>query len=67
MLALLKLSPVIVMAGLMMLKVDALLAAPIATIYAALIARLTEKLKFDEIVDCAVDNVKSMQLVFFIL
>ncbi|MBZ9607771.1 Na+/H+ antiporter NhaC family protein [Clostridium estertheticum] len=65
--ALLKLSPVFLMAGLMMSKMDALLAAPIATIYAAIIASLVCKFKFNDIVDGAVDNVKEMQLVFFIL
>lgn len=63
----LKISPVFVMAGLMISGMDALLAAPLSTLYAAIIAVLTEKLKFEEIVDCAVDNVKEMQLVFFIL
>lgn len=67
MLALLKLSPVFVMAGLMFSGMDALLAAPIATLYASIIVAITEKLKFNDIVDCAVDNVKTMQLVFFIL
>ncbi len=64
---LLKLSPVFVMAGLMISGFDALLAAPLATIYAAIVAFVTEKMKFQTIVDAAVDNVKEMQLVFFIL
>ena len=55
------------MAGLMISGMDALLAAPIATIYAAIIAALACKFKFNDIVDAAVDNVKEMQLVFFIL
>ncbi|GAA0115635.1 Na+/H+ antiporter NhaC family protein [Clostridium senegalense] len=63
----LKLSPVFLLAGLMMMKMDALMAAPLSTLYAAIIATITEKIKFNELVDCAVDNVKSMQLVFFIL
>jgi Na+/H+ antiporter NhaC len=67
MIALLKISPVFLMAGLMMSNVDALVAAPIATIYAAIIAALTEKLKLNDIVDSAVENVKHLQLVFFIL
>ncbi|MBU3144336.1 Na+/H+ antiporter NhaC family protein [Clostridium sp. CF012] len=67
MIALLKLSPVFVMAGLMISGMDALLAAPIATIYAALVAAVACKFKFNHIVDAAVDNVKEMQLVFFIL
>ncbi|MBK5242221.1 Na+/H+ antiporter NhaC family protein [Clostridium sp.] len=64
---LLKLTPVFVMAGLMISGMDVLIAAPIATIYAAIIASLTCKFKFNDIVNSAVDNVKEMQLVFFIL
>ena len=64
---LLKLSPVFLMAGLMMSRMDALIAAPISVIYAAIIAAITCKFKFNDIVDSAVENVKEMQLVFFIL
>ncbi|MBZ9635345.1 Na+/H+ antiporter NhaC family protein [Clostridium sp. FP1] len=67
MIALLKISPVFVMAGLMISGMNALLAAPIATIYGAIIASLTCRFKFNDIVDAAVENVKEMQLVFFIL
>ena len=65
--AILKLLPVVVLAVLMRLEFNVLIAAPLATICAALIAFLTEKLKFNELIDCAVDNVKNLQLVFFIL
>lgn len=65
--ALLKLVPVFVMAGLMISGMDALLAAPLATITAAIIAAITERFKLKDIVDAAVDNVKEMQYVFFIL
>ena len=41
--AFLKLSPVIVLAALMMKGFDALLAAPIATIYACIIAMICSK------------------------
>lgn len=67
MVALLKLVPVFVMAGLMISGMDALLAAPLATITAAIIAAITERFKLKDIVDAAVDNVKEMQYVFFIL
>ena len=73
MIALLKLSPVFLLAGLMMLsglgvmELDILVIAPIATVYAAIIAAIIDKLKFNDLVDSAVDNVKEMQLVFFIL
>lgn len=65
--ALLKISPVFLMAGMMMSGFDVLIAAPIATIYAAIVAAFTEKLSFQEILDSGIDNVKEMQLVFFIL
>ncbi|MDF2616048.1 MAG: Na+/H+ antiporter NhaC family protein, partial [Sedimentibacter sp.] len=73
MIAFLKLSPVFLMAGLMIasnlgtLGLDILQIAPIAVVYAAIIAALTEKVKFGDLVDSAVNNVKEMQLVFFIL
>lgn len=73
MIALLKLSPVFLMAGLMIasnvgtLGLDILQIAPIAVVYAAIVAALTEKIKFNDLVNSAVENVKEMQLVFFIL
>ena len=62
-----KFTPVFLMAGLMIMKVDALIAAPLAAVWAAVVAVITDRLSFNEIVDCAVENVKEMQLVFFIL
>ena len=74
-----KLSPVLLLAGLMMIsniesfstalgfKLDILIIAPIAVIYASIVAMITEKFKFNDILNSAVDNVKEMQLVFFIL
>ncbi|WP_353097382.1 Na+/H+ antiporter NhaC family protein [Tissierella praeacuta] len=78
MIALLKFSPIFLLAGLMMasnieafsflgVNLDILVIAPIATVYAAIIAAITEKHKLNDIVDAAVENVKEMQLVFFIL
>ena len=64
----LKLSPVVLLGILMVgMKLDFLVAAPIATIYVAIIAWLTEKFTFNKIVEKAVDSVKEIQLVFFIL
>lgn len=62
-----KLSPIAVLIGLMMGGMEVLIAAPLATCWAVIMAYLTEKIKFNEAVDCAVENVKSMQFVFFIL
>lgn len=69
----LKLTPVFLLAGLMMLtslevvNLDILIIAPLATIYAGIIAYLTEKVELEELIDISVNNVKDMQLVFFIL
>ncbi|WP_027631795.1 Na+/H+ antiporter NhaC family protein [Clostridium hydrogeniformans] len=62
-----KLSPVMLLATLMILKVNALTAAPIATIYAALVAMVLDRLKSKDVFDAAITNVKEMQIVFFIL
>lgn len=65
---LLKLSPVVILGVLMVIvKLDVLVAAPIAVMFASLVAWLTEKMTFQNIVDSAVDSVKEIQLVFFIL
>ncbi|WP_346937189.1 Na+/H+ antiporter NhaC family protein [Clostridium sp.] len=63
----LKFVPIFVLAGLMMLKVDVLTAAPIATIVACFVAYITEKIKLNELIDASIDNVKELILVFFIL
>ncbi|MGL4947005.1 MAG: Na+/H+ antiporter NhaC family protein [Cetobacterium sp.] len=65
--AILKLSPVLVLAGLMMNGYDALLAAPLATVYAAMIAGVVSKKKTNEIIDACIDNAREMQIAFFIL
>ena len=64
---LLKFSPVFVLAILMILKIDALTAAPIATIYAVVIARLLAKLSFQDCIDSAVKSVGNIVIALFIL
>ena len=66
-LSFLKLSPVLLMAVLMFLGHDALIVAPIATCYAALVAVIVDKRKVDELMKSAIDNAKEMQIAFFIL
>lgn len=63
----LKFTPVFLLAGLMISGMDPLLAAPVAVIWASIVAFATDKLSFNDIVSAAVENVKEMQLVFFIL
>ena len=77
--SLFKLSPIFLLASLMIIsnisvlsemtgiKLNILIIAPIATCYAFIVAMLTEKFKFADILDAAVANVKEMQIVFFIL
>ncbi len=66
-LAFLKISPVLVLAYCMKLGFDVLLAAPIAVIYAAIIAILVTKKKFSEIIDSAIASVREIQIALFIL
>lgn len=65
--SLFKLSPVFLLAGLMISGMDLIMVAPLATIYAGLVAAFTEKHKYDEIMDNAFKSVKDMIVVFFIL
>lgn len=62
-----KLTPIFLLAGLMISGMDLVMAAPIATIYAAVVAAITEKHKYDEIMENGFDAVKEMIVVFFIL
>ncbi|HPL53777.1 MAG TPA: Na+/H+ antiporter NhaC family protein [Bacillota bacterium] len=63
----LKMTPIFLLAGLMISGMDLVMAAPLATIYAAVLAAITMKFKYDEIMDKAFDSVKEMIVVFFIL
>lgn len=64
---LLKFVPVIVLAILMIMKIDALTAAPIATICAVIVARLVAKLTFQDCIDSAVKSVGNIVIALFIL
>lgn len=63
----LKLSPIVVLAGLMINGMDLVMAAPLATFYAGLIAWITEKHGYNKIMENAFVAVKEMIVVFFIL
>ena len=65
--AIIKFVPVAVLAALMMTGMDALLAAPIATICACIVAAVTEKLKFKDMIDAAVGSVSHILIALFIL
>lgn len=62
-----KFVPVIVMAALMISGVDALTAAPVATIAAVAVALITEKLKFQDCLDAAMASVSKILIALFIL
>jgi Na+/H+ antiporter NhaC len=64
---LLKFTPVFVLAGLMIAGFDALAAAPIATIYAVIVAGLLEKRKFQDSMDAAMKSVSNILVALFIL
>lgn len=66
-LAVIKLSPVAVLAGLMIAGFDALLAAPIATIYAAFVSKIFCKKKIPDIIEACLASAREMQIAFFIL
>lgn len=74
-----KLSPIFLLASLMIISnvprfskasginLDILIIAAIATFYAVIVAMITEGFTFTEVLDAALNNVKEMQIVFFIL
>ncbi|MGL5125893.1 MAG: Na+/H+ antiporter NhaC family protein [Fusobacteriaceae bacterium] len=65
--SLIKLSPVALLAGLMIGGYDALIAAPMATVYAAFVAVIFGKKKINDIMDSCIKNAREMQIAFFIL
>ena len=65
--AIIKFIPVIILAGMMISGQDALLAAPVATVFAVAIAMLTEKVKLSDCIDAAVKSVGNIIVALFIL
>jgi len=65
--ALLRLTPIVVIAGLMLSGMDILLAAPLSFMYAVLVAMIVDRYKFNELLDAALDNLKHFLIVFLIL
>ena len=64
---LLKLTPICVIAGLMLSGMDILIAAPLSFMYASIVAMAVDRYKFQELVDAALDNLKHFLIVFLIL
>ena len=67
MLALIKLSPVLVLGILMRLGLDILLAAPLSMVYAIFIGMIFAKVRFSDLMDAAIENLKHILVVFLIL
>lgn len=65
--ALLKLSPVVVLAGMLLSGVDILLAAPTATILAGILAYALDRQSYKKIYDAAIDNAKNLIEILFLL
>ena len=65
--AVVKFLPIIVLAGLMICKVDALIAAPIAVIVAIFVARGTDGIKFAQAQEAAIESVTGIVVALFIL
>lgn len=65
--ALIKLSPIFVIAGLMLHGLDILLAAPLSFMYASIVAMIVDHYKFSELLDAALENLKHFLIVFLIL
>lgn len=65
--ALIKFSPVFLLAGLMIAGYDALIAAPIAAIYAFTVAGALCRIKFQESLDAAMKSVGNILVALFIL
>ena len=61
---LLKLTPICVIAGLMLSGMDILIAAPLSFMYASIVAMAVDHYKFQELVDAALDNLKHFLIVF---
>lgn len=65
--SILKLTPVLLLMILIKNTEDAILSATLATLYAVAVAMITERISFKDLLSSAIDNVKEMQIVFFIL
>lgn len=67
MISLLKLSPIFVMVAMLLGGMDILIASPIATVYAVILAVGVDRQKYDDVLHAALENAKSLMLIFFLL
>lgn len=62
-----KLTPVVVIAGLMVYGIDILIAAPLSFAYAVIVGMIIERFKFKDLLDAALENLTHFLIVFLIL
>ncbi len=62
-----KFLPIVVLASLMIMGIDALLAAPVATIIAIIVAKISEKMTLKDSIDAAMASVSNILIALFIL
>ncbi len=67
MVALIKLSPIVILVLMLLNGMDILIASPIATVVAALLAMILDHRKLNVVIDAAIENAKSLMLIFFLL
>lgn len=65
--SLVKFIPILAFVGLLMSKFDILIAAPIAVVLAAIVAMVVQKHSFETVLENALNNVKDMVMIFFII
>lgn len=65
--SILKLTPVALIAGLMLSGMDILTAAPLSFAYAVIVGMVTDRFKFQELLDAALMNLQHFLIVFLIL
>ena len=65
--AIMRLTPIAVIAGLMLSGMDILIAAPLSFMYASIVAMIVDRYKFSELLDAALENLKHFLIVFLIL
>ena len=62
--AIMRLTPIAVIAGLMLSGMDILIAAPLSFMYASIVAMIVDRYKFSELLDAALENLKHFLIVF---
>ncbi|WP_288503072.1 Na+/H+ antiporter NhaC family protein, partial [uncultured Cloacibacillus sp.] len=65
--ALLKLTPILALVAMLLNGMDILIAAPIATVFAAVLAIVLDHKGVQETIDAAVENAKGLMMIFFLL